>query len=152
MPNFTPHPTAKRNYWAHDVAHSFCPPTAGTLLTLFVSTAGHRGAAYAGDIVLAFARGRLVMVTRVVGSGMPPELQVSIELSGNPRDMRCVVGAVEVEVLDVDVEDFYDSDDCELLLPHVQAVLPVRDDPILGDARRFDAAMGSRIADALGLD
>lgn len=151
MPNFVPHPAATRGHWAQEVAHNFCPPAPGTALTIFVSTARRRRPIHLGDLVLAFAHNRVVMVSRVVDCTMPQELQVTIEALPDPREYGCVVGTVTVEVLDVDIQDFYDAPECPDLTPVVSAAFPFRE-TTRGDARPIDDPAVHQILGLLGLD
>lgn len=147
-------PPINHNYWALAVPHNFCPPAAFSKLTVFAMTVNHHSPIYPGDLVFAFARGRLSMAARVTCSTMPPELQVSVEISPNPTDSRGYITTAEVEILPVDTDDLYGCDETFLLDElgaYVDTLLKRQYDLSWGDARPFKYMLGDLIADRLSL-
>lgn len=142
-------------YWALEVPHNYCPPRPHHRLTVFMMTVGHQSPVHPGDLVFAFARERLTMVARVIGSRTPPELKMSIEISADPKDCRSFVTTAEIEVLDIYPDDLYEQGD-DLLLDELRTYLgrffPCRNDLSNGDARPFNDALGNWIASTLELD
>ena len=141
-------------YWAIEVPHNYSPPSPHVRLTVFVMTVGHHRPMRPGDLVFAFARGKLVQVARATGTGTPAELKVSIETSADPKDHRAYVTTADVEILELDLQNLYDEGD-EFVLHnldiHLTSLFPRRQDRSFGDARPFEDWLGTCIASTLDL-
>ncbi len=141
-------------YWAIEVPHNYCPPSPHARLTVPVMTIGHHRPMRTGDLLFAFARGKLVQIARTTGSGTPGELKVSIETSADRKQYRGYVTTAEVEILELDLQTLYDDGD-EFVLDELDSYLndlfPGPTDCAFGDARPFADWLGSCIAHTLGL-
>ncbi len=141
-------------YWAIEVPHSYCPPSPHYRLTGPVMTIGHHRPMRPGDLLFAFARGKLVQVARATGSSTPAELKVSIEISADPKQCRGYATTAEVEMLELDLQKLYDEGD-EFVLDELESYLcnlfPGPKDCSFGDARPFADWLGICIAHTLGL-
>lgn len=138
-----------QSHWAIEVPHNYSPPSPHSRLTVFVMTIGHHRPMRRGDLVFAFARGKLVQVARATGTGTPAELKVSIETSADPKDYRAYVTTAEVEIQELNPQDLYDEGD-EFVLDnldiHLTSLFPRQQDCSFGDARPFEDWLGASIA------